>query len=590
MTTDQLLVILVLAATMAQFIWNRWRYDVIAVTGLLAAVALGVVPVDRAFSGLGHPAVITVAAVLVVSQALQRSGIVDRLAILIAQRTREPKAQTALTCAVTALLSAFMNNVGALALMLPVALRNAGQIGVAPSIVLMPLAFSSLLGGLVTMIGTPPNIVIATARAQSEGQAFGMFDFTVVGLAVALAGLAFIIFFSPYLLPSRQQPDEGEDRFRINAYLIEAEVPVDSALVGARIEQLERLCHNDATIMAIIRDGRRLLAPSGSDHVKADDVLVLEGDPLSVRPLFEQGRLVALGDRSVHDDLLTSDDVKTVEAVVMPRAAIEGRSMRLLRMHENYDINLLAMARDGKPPQARLAQVRFKIGDVLLLQGHRDVLKKVLPMLGCIPLADRGLNTPEPATSGLPLGIFAFAVIVAALGIVPVQIAFVAAVLLMILTNAIPASDIYNSIEWPVIMLLAGLIPIGEALETTGATVLIAAVIGDVAGGLPLWGLLALVMVTSMLLSDLIHNTPTAVLMAPIGIGLAQTMGVSVDALLMAIAIGSASPYLTPIGHQSNTLVMGPGGYQFGDYWRLGLPLDGVILLVGVPMILLVWA
>lgn len=589
MTTDQLIVILVLAATMAQFIWNRWRYDVIAVTGLLAAVALGVVPVDRAFAGLGHPAVITVAAVLVVSQALQRSGIVDRLAIMIARKTREPKAQTALTCVVTALLSAFMNNVGALALMLPVALRNAGRIGVSPSIVLMPLAFASLLGGLVTMIGTPPNIVIATARARTEGQGFGMFDFTAVGLVVALAGLAFIIVLGPYLLPNRRKADDGEDRFQIKAYLIEAQVIAGSVLVGARIEQLERLCQNDATVMAIIRNGKRLLAPSGSDCLEADDILVLEGDPLSVRPLLEQDGLMALGDGHLRNDVLTSDEIKVVEAVVMPKAPIEGRSMRLLRMHENYGINLLAMVRDGKPPAARLAQVRFKIGDVLLLQGHRDTLRKVLPMLGCIPLAERGLNAPKPATSTVPLSIFALAVISAALGIVPVQIAFVAAVLLMILTNAIPASDIYNSIEWPVIVLLASLIPIGEALETTGATVLIAAAIGDVAGNLPLWGLLALVMAASMLLSDLIHNTPTAVLMAPIGIGLAQTMGLPVDALLMAIAIGSASPYLTPIGHQSNTLVMGPGGYQFGDYWRLGLPLDGVILLVGVPMILLVW-
>ena len=363
-----------------------------------------------------------------------------------------------------------------------------------------------------------------------------------------------------------------------------------SALVGTRIDQLERLCQNDATIMAIIRDGKRLLAPSGSNSLEADDILVLEGDPLSVRPLLEQDGLIALGDRQVRDDLLTSEEVKVVEAVVMPRSAIEGRSMRLLRMHENYGINLLAMARDGKPPKARLAQVRFKIGDVLLLQGHRDTLRKVLPMLGCIPLAERGLNAPQPSTSSVPLIIFALAVLSAALGVVPVQIAFVAAVLLMILTNAIPASDIYKSIEWPVIVLLASLIPIGEALETTGATELIAASIGNVAGGLPIWGLIALVMAASMLLSDLIHNTPTAVLMAPIGIGLAQTMGLPADALLMAIAVGSASPYLTPIGHQSNTLVMGPGGYQFGDYWRLGLPLDGVILLAGVPMIIWVWA
>lgn len=589
MTTDQLIVILILAITMAQFIWNRWRYDVVAMMGLLAAVAFGVVPAGHAFDGLGHPAVITVAAVLVMSQALQRSGIVDRLAIVIAKRTRQPGSQTALTCAVTALLSAFMNNVGALALMLPVALRNTARSGVAPSLVLMPLAFASLLGGLVTMIGTPPNIVIANARADAAGEAFGMFDFTEAGLVVALAGLAFVILAGPMLLPHRLRSKDDEDRFRINAYLIEAELRAGSALIGARIEQLERLCKNEASIMAIIRKGKRHLAPSGDVCLEVEDVLVLEGDPLSIKPILEQDGLMTVGDQHLRDDLLTSDEIKVVEAVVMPKAAIEGRSMRLLRMHETYDLNLLAMARNGKPPTARLAQVRFKIGDVLLLQGHRDTLKKVLPILGCIPLAERGLNTAQQATSALPLGIFALAVLAAASGFVPVQIAFVTAVLLMILTNGIPASDIYKSIEWPVILLLAALIPIGEALETTGATAVMAAGIGEVAGNLPLWGILTLVMATSMLLSDLIHNTPTAVLMAPIGISLAETLGVSADALLMAIAIGSASPYLTPIGHQSNTLVMGPGGYQFGDYWRLGLPLDAVILLVGVPMILWAW-
>jgi di/tricarboxylate transporter len=263
------------------------------------------------------------------------------------------------------LLSAFMNNVGALALMLPVALRNTERRGLSPTMVLMPLAFASLLGGLVTMIGTPPNIVIATARAKAAGEAFGMFDFTAVGLAVALAGLAFISLLGPFLLPSRTRPGAGEDRYRITAYLIEAEVPPASPFVGARVEQLERLCQNEATIMAIIRDGKRLLAPAGDDRLKAQDVLVLEGDPLSLRPLLEQGGLTTLGDRKLRPELLISDEIKMVEAVVMPKARIEGLSMRRLRMHETYGINLLAMARDGKPPTARLAQVRFNIGDVL---------------------------------------------------------------------------------------------------------------------------------------------------------------------------------------------------------------------------------
>jgi di/tricarboxylate transporter len=483
-----------------------------------------------------------------------------------------------------------MNNVGALALMLPVAVRNAERSGTAPSIVLMPLAFASLLGGLVTLIGTPPNIVIATARAEAAGAPFSMFDFTLVGLPVALAGLAFIALFGQRLLPRRNARATAGDRFRLRAYLIEAQVLASSPLIDATIRRLEEMCDNEATVMAILRDGQKHLAPDGTDRIHADDVLVLQGDPLALRPLLKQRGLISIGDADVNQDSLISDDVILVEAMVMPKAPIEGRSMRRLRMHATYGVNLLAMARKGQPSAARLARVSFQVGDVLLLQGHRDTLRKILPTLGCLPLAERGFNLAKTGTSWLPLAIFVLAVLAASFGLAPVQIAFVTAVLAMVLTGAIATRDVYSSIEWPVIVLLACLIPIGEALETTGATTLIAGGIASVAGDLPLWALIALVMATSMLLSDLVHNTPTAVLMAPIGLSLASTLNVSPDALLMAIAIGAASPYLTPIGHQSNTLVMGPGGYQFGDYWRLGLPMDCVILATAVPMIMWVWA
>ncbi len=583
------LVMLILTITMALFIWNRWRYDVVAVMALMASLIMGIVPAEGAFAGFGHPAVITVAAVLVMSHALQRSGIVDHLAKGIASLRQAPWTETILTASVASGLSAFMNNVGALALMLPVAVRNAERSGTAPSMVLMPIAFASLLGGLVTLIGTPPNIVIAAARAEAEGTAFAMFDFTFAGLPVALAGLAFMALFGRRLLPTRSARPATGDRFRLRAYLIEARVLASSPLVDATIRRLEEMCDNEATVMAIVRDGQRRLAPDGRDRISADDVLVLQGDPLALRPLLEQRGLMSIADSDVSQDALTSDDVILVEAMVMPKAPIEGRSMRRLRMHETYGVNLLAMARKGQAPEARLARVRFQIGDVLLLQGQRVTLQKILPMLGCLPLAERGFNLMTTKTSWLPLAIFASAVLFTALGLVPVQVAFVAAVLAMVLTGALPAREVYGAIEWPVIVLLACLIPIGGALETSGATALIAGGIASIAGDLPLWALLALVMATSMLLSDLIHNTPTAVLMAPIGLSLAATLHLPADALLMAIAIGAASPYLTPIGHQSNTLVMGPGGYQFGDYWRLGLPMDLIILLTGVPMILWAW-
>ncbi|MEM9440778.1 MAG: SLC13 family permease [Pseudomonadota bacterium] len=590
MIGDSGIVVLILATTMALFISNRWRYDIVAVLALMASIGAGVVPADRAFLGFGHPAVMTVAAVLVMSHALQRSGIVDHMAKAIASLGQRAWRETVLTASVTAGLSAFMNNVGALALMLPVAVRNAERRGIAPSVVLMPLSFASLLGGLVTLIGTPPNIVIAAARGDAVGSSFGMFDFTMVGLPVAVMGLGFMALFGRRLLPSRNRRTPVGDRFRLSSYLIEAKLQPSSPLVGATIKRVEEICDNEATVMSLIRDSGTQLAPEGRDCLKAGDVLIIQGDPLALRPLLEQSGLISFDDTDVSKAALTSDDVILVEAMVMPKAPIEGRSMRRLRMHETYGVNLLAMARKGHPPAARLARVSFQIGDVLLLQGRQETLEKILPMLGCLPLAERGFNQQPTRLSLLPLGIFAIAVLTVALGLAPAQLAFVGAVAAMVISGSIPVREVYANIEWPVIVLLASLIPIGEALETTGATHLIAEGVAFVAGDLPLWALLALIMASSMVLSDLIHNTPTAVLMAPIGIGLASTLNLPVDALLMAIAVGAASPYLTPIGHQSNTLVMGPAGYQFSDYWRLGLPMDLVILVTAVPMIMWVWA
>ena len=591
MTFDQGAVFAVLAAAMSLFIWGVWRYDIVALIALLAAVFLGVVSPDRAFIGFSHPAVITVAAVLVISRALQATAVVDFLVRLLAPTRRTTVLQIGATSGLAAFFSAFMNNVGALALMLPVALRNAAKAGRSPATILMPLSFASLLGGLITLIGTPPNIVIATFRAQSEGAPFAMFDFTPVGLSVAVVGIAFITLIGWRLLPYQNRGDAiARDRFQIEAYVTEATVPADSRLNGAPVRRIERLCENEASVMAIIRGKRRLLAPSGNERLQEADILLLEGDPNALKPLLEQPGLVQMGSLEISPDMLRSPGVRLVEAVVMPGSPIEGWSMRGLKMHERYGVNLLAVARQGKAPKTRLGSIRFKVGDVLLLQGERGTLREVLSNLGCLPLADRRLDLGRrDRRTLLPVGIFAAAIAAAGFGMVPVQIAFVTAVVALIVTNTITLRAAYRSIEWSVVILLGALIPLGEALQHTGGTMLIAEGILGLTGELPAWAMLALLTVVSMWLSDLVHNTPTAVLMAPIGLSISQGMGLPADAFLMAVAVGSASPYLTPIGHQSNTLVMGPGGYQFGDYWRMGLPLQIVIVGVAVPMIVWVW-
>ncbi len=588
MNYEQGTIILLLAVAMGLFIWNHLRYDVVAGIILLAAVTTGVVSAEDAFTGFSHPAVVTVAMVLVISQALRASGVVSLFLRLLARTRKNPHAQLAANCTVTAVLSAFMNNIGALALMLPITVRDANRAKRPVSEVLMPLSFASLLGGLVTLIGTPPNIIISTFKQEQTGVAFAMFDFAAVGLVVAFSGLIFLVLVGPRLLPASNSTD-AETISSIARYVTELRIPEQSSLVDATVGHLERLCDNDVTVLAMVRDGKRLLAPQATEIFQPHDVLIMEGESEALQPLFEDPGLVEAG--AAVDDLnaYRSPDVRIIEAVVMPHSLIEGESMRGLQMHQRYGVNLLAVARESRAPRALLRHVRFKVGDVLLLQGETDRLIELCSNLGCLALKNRGFDVVPKRSTYLTPGIFGLGIVASALGLVPVQIAFAAVVGALVLFKLISLREVYRSVEWPVIVLLGFLIPLGEALQETGATILIATLVSSVATDIPLWSVIALVVIISMLLSDVIHNTPTAVLMAPIAYSLALQLSLPPEPLLMAVAIGAASPYLTPIGHQSNTLVMGPGGYKFSDYWRLGLPLDIVIICTSVPMILWVW-
>lgn len=591
MTLDQATILTVLVAAMCLFMWNRWRYDVVAGIVLLAAVATGVVPAENAFVGFSHPAVITVAAVLVISQALRSSGVVALFLRFLARARNKLVFQTAANCGVTALLSAFMNNVGALALMLPITIRDARRAKRSASQLLMPLSFASLLGGLTTLIGTPPNIIVSTFRQEQTGQSFAMFDFALVGVVVALCGITFLVIAAPYLLPKRKESSASDALrgFSIARYVTELHVPDTSKLVSTSVADLERRCENDVTVLAILRNSRRRLAPRATELIVGGDVLIMEGESEALQPLFEDPDLVEAGGEVENPDSFRSADVQIIEAVVMPNAVIEGESMRGLNMHQQYGASLLAVAREGRAPRALLKHVRFKVGDLLLLQGETDRLVTLCSQFGCLAIKNRGFELVQKRSTYLTPALFALGILSAAVGLVPVQLAFVAVVGALVLLNLISLREVYRSIEWPVIVLLGFLIPVGEALHSTGATHLIALLISGLATELPVWGLIAAVVVVSMLLSDVIHNTPTAVLMAPIAYSLSIQLKLPPDPFLMAVAIGAASPYLTPIGHQSNTLVMGPGGYQFRDYWRLGLPLDIIIVCVSVPMIMLVW-
>lgn len=586
MTADQIIIFAILGLAMGFFLWGRWRYDVVAFTALIAAVVGGVVPSADAFAGFGHPAVVTVATVLVISRALQASGIIDHVADMVCRAARNETAQIGTLSSLGAVLSAFMNNVGALALLMPLALRMGGR----PAALLMPLSFGSILGGLITLIGTPPNIIIATYRTEVAGEPFRLFDFAPVGLPVAVIGLLFVVTIGWRLIPrGRAGRKSAADLFEVRDYIAEAHVPEDSELIGQSVAELEHRSDDRSIVVGLIRGDTRMLHHLRQHVLRAGDRLLIRTDPEVLDKLASGNGLVLASEPELSDENLRSDEIGLIEAVVPPGARIEGRTAQSLHFRRRYGAALIALARQGQPVRERLASVRFQAGDVLMLQGEAEALADTVARMGCLPLAERGLSLGRPRQVWLPIAIFAAAVLATAFGLMPVHISFSAAVVALILLNRVTPREAYETIDWSVIILLGAMIPLGGALQATGGTQLIAGGIVGLAGAVPTFLVLTVLLIVTMTLSDLMNNAATAIVMAPIGVAIAQHLGVNSDPFLMATAIGASCAFLTPIGHQNNVLVMGPGGYRFGDYWRMGLPLEALIVIVSVPLILLFW-
>jgi di/tricarboxylate transporter len=586
MSEQQMLVCALLVAVLVFFAWGRWRYDVVALAAMFTVVVSGIVPSEQALQGFGHPAVITVAAVLVISRALRNSGIVDLIAARLTPYTEGTALHIIVLTGVVTLASGFMNNVGALALMLPVALATAAKRGRSPSILLMPLAFGSILGGLITMIGTPPNVIIATYRADLTGQPFAMFDFTAVGGVIALVGVLFIALGGWRLIPLRNAASSGGNAFEINDYIMEVRAVEGCRLIGERLGEIEKLSNEEVIPVGLVRGKDTYIHPAPWRTLRTGDLIIVRAEPASLKNLIDDyGLELVTGDASG----LEVKDLRLVEATVTPGSLLEGRDSAYLRRRTQRTLSLIAMARQGQPIRSRLRRQHFRAGDVLLLQGDAETVGDAITELGLLPLAERDLSIAQPRRIGLALGIFAIAIAAGALAYVPMSIAFIGAIVAYVVFGILPARDLYRDIDWPVIVLLGSMISVGAALEVTGTTELIAGAIVGLTGTLPALIVLGLVLVVTMTLSDLVNNAATALVMAPISVSIAGRLEANPDAFLMAVALGASCAFLTPIGHQSNTLVMGPGGYRFGDYWRLGLPLEVLIVLVGVPMIALVW-
>ena len=613
MTGEQLIVFGVLAATLVLFVWNRWRYDLVALGALLACALTGVVPADEVFAGIGHPAVISVAAVLVLSRGLLNAGVVDSVARRLMQVGDRPWAQVAALTGIVALSSGFMNNVGALALFMPVAIWMSRQSGRSPSYLLMPLAFGSLLGGTLTLIGTPPNLIIAGYRAEAGEAPFGMFAFLPVGAAVTVAGVLFIALLGWRLVPRRQEQEGNGDLFEISAYLTEVRVPEGCKYAGRTLHALINAVKDEADVqvIALVRGDERQRMPSTYEVLREGDILLVEADSDSLKALLDVTGVELAANVDEHDDEAREErdateqvveqekarkshksrhgELTLAEAIISPGSILVGTTASGLDLRERHGVNVLAVARQGQRLRQRLGKIRFATGDILLLQTREDALQSTLNSLGCLPLASRGLSITTPRNVLLASAVFAITLATIAFGLLPAATALVTGALVMILVGLIPVGRIYESIDMPVIVLVAAMLPVGQALETSGGSQLIADALLSIGQSLPAAATLALLMVAVMLISNVVNNAAAAVLAAPVAISLARGMDASVDPFLMAVAIGASCAFLTPIGHQSNTLVMAPGGYRFGDYWRLGLPLSILVVLCAVPTILWIW-
>lgn len=590
MTLEQWIIYGTLFLTLILFVTGRWRYDVVAILALIIVVLTGLVPVDQAFLGFGNPAVITVAMVLILSRGLQNSGIVSIIGDLLSKLKGGITIQLAALTGFVALLSAFMNNVGALALLLPIALQISKNKQIPASYLLMPLAAASLLGGMTTLIGTPPNIIASSFRESTGLPPFSMFDFSPVGIGVTLVGLAFIVFIGWRLIPVRKSSSASEKLFDIDNYITEVKIPEKSSIHGKRLYEINDFSKAEVIVVGLLRGSERRMEPSSQTKLQIGDILIVSADAENIKKLVESIGLEMVGDKEIHQEDLDSDDVTLIESVVMPSSNIIGGTPRTLNLRGSYGVNLLAISRQGKLLRTRLESARFQSGDVLLLQSHVETLKEVVERLGCLPLAQRDLRIGySRGQLFLALGIFISGLLLSALGLVSIQIAFTTAVLLMVLTKIVNLREAYESVDWPIIILLGAMIPVGTALETTGGAQQIANIILQWSSQFSPAFALVILLITTMLLTGLVNNAAAVVLMAPIAIKIAYGLDASIDPFLMAITVGASCDFLTPIGHQSNTLVMGPGGYKFGDYWRMGLLLEAIVLVVAVPLILIFW-
>ena len=589
MTYDQIFLFSLFAAVFALLIWGRIRYDLVAFTALVIAVIGGLITPEESFAGFGHPAVVIIALVLILSRGLLNSGAVELIAGLVLSSNRSLPLHIGIMSMIGAALSAVINNVAALALLMSLDMEAAAKAKRAAALSLMPLSFATILGGMITLIGTPPNIVIAQYRERALGESYSMFDFAPVGLCVAIAGITFVALVGWRLIPKHERVTRIRSGDDTGNFVAEAQVPGDSSSIGLRVSDLYPLAsEHDIAVLGLVRRGRRLTGFARYEEICKGDHIVVEGDPKSIEAFLGSAALAFAGEEK-HDIGITSPSLALIEAIVPDSSRIIGRCSYDLRLLTRHGITLLGVSRQGTNFRDRVRKLNIKAGDVLLLLGPQERLDEVVSWLGVLPLADRQHAVIQRKKATLAVGLFLGAIALSVSGLLYLPVALASCVIAFVVLGIVSGREVYESVEWKVIVLLASLIPLGLALENSGGTQIIAELIVSQTEGWPHWAILTVLVMVTMTLSDFLNNVATALVAAPIGLDIANAIGAAPDPFLMGVAVAASCAFLTPIGHKNNTIIMGPGGYRFGDYWRMGLPLEILVVAISVPAILYFW-
>jgi di/tricarboxylate transporter len=587
MTAHQGLAFGLIFVTIGCFIWGRFRYDLISVLSLMAAVVLGLVKPAKAFSGFSNDVVVIIACALVVSAGFARSGVIEAVLRPLAPRLKTLRTQVPVLVTATTLLSMTTKNVGALAILMPIAQQTSRRTGTPISRLLMPMSFGALLGGLVTLVGTSTNIIASQVREELFGKPFGMYDFAPVGLALSAIAIVFLSFAYRLLPASRQGAAGLEAALESNPYVTEVQVPEDWPEEKMRVADLQALTEDKVTVIGLMRDGKRQDRPHANNVLRAGDALLLEGEQQALDTVISRARLkLARADKPADQP---TEEVRSIEGVVAPDSPIIGRSAQQLDLHRQHGVNLLAVSRAGYRLSQKLNRVRLRAGDIILLQGDEKALPGALQALGVLPLIERDLRLGDFRRAIAPVVILATAMLLVAFHVAPVAVAFFGAAVAMVAFGGLRMRDAYAALDGPVLVLIGALIPVGEAVYTTGGADLVSTWLSHYLGGLTPVLEIGIFMLLAMIAAPFMHNAPTVLVFAPIAAGFAHRVGLNPDAFLMAVAVGAGSDFLTPVGHQCNTLVLAPGGYRFSDYPRLGAPLSVLVLVVGSLLISVVW-